>query len=103
MSAHASKTNEQFATYTLDQRGFLTVRVLSDAPNDLARAHEGVRAIQELANCKHYPLLIDLTNSKKGDLTHDARAYYIEKSPAYATRIAIVTSSTLSRVLGNLF
>ena len=90
-----------FATYALDPRGILAVRITSSETNSLEHAKEGVQRLQELAGGARYPLLIDVTRGR--DLQPAARHHYVEKAPTFATRVAVVTSSLVATVAGNFF
>jgi hypothetical protein len=90
-----------FATYALDARGILVVRIISAETNSLERAKQGIERLRQLAGTARYPLLIDVTKGR--DLEPAARHYYVESAPTYATRVAVVTRSLVATVAGNFF
>lgn len=92
-----TSTQEQW----IDEQGIVHC-VMVEPEETLETARENITSIARLAGGARLPVLVDITDCKKIDLA--ARKYYAGPEPAVCQRaVALVTSSTVSRVLGNFF
>ncbi len=79
--------------------GIVHVVCVERKKHSLADARAVIAAIRSLAAGRKILLLLDITITL--GLDADARDHYNEEAKSFATAIAIVTSSTIGRVIAN--
>lgn len=86
----------------LDSSGIIIAIGKDHAIHTLAHALENHRVNVELAGGIRRPFLIDMTDVKS--MSHEARTFYAgPEPPKVITAVAIITNSTLSKLVANFF
>lgn len=82
--------------------GIVHCVVLSTATHTLDDAHENSRAVDELAEGRKLPMLLD-TRASRG-LDRDARLYYVRPEAAdRVSALAMLIDSQVGRMFGNFY
>jgi hypothetical protein len=87
----------------LDERlGIARFEAFPNVEQGLDDAKENIAAVGVVTQGKKYPMLVDLTGSK--GLSPEARAYYgTPEAGIYYRALALVGTSPVSRMLGNIW
>lgn len=96
-----SYENDVFVTW-LDDSGVVYTRVKPAIDIELKHAQENTEFMRLLGNDEASPLLVDLREI--GAISREARDHFSMKGrKGYATAIALLIKSPVSRVIGNFF
>lgn len=101
-----SRYTEQIITRTerieLDDLGIVVCTVLDNSYVTEEDARENIDAVQELANGKSIPVLVDIRRSK--GISKEARAFLASADiPPIQCACALLVESAISRVIGSFF
>lgn len=96
-----SYENDVFVTW-LDASGIVYTRVKTTKDIELKHAQENTEFLRILGNNEASPLLVDLREI--GAISREARDHFSMKGrKGYATAIALLIKSPVSKVIGNFF
>lgn len=101
-AARSQAINTRTAMIWVDEDNIIRKEFHEHAEETLKDALESMEAIKRISQGRRYPLLINLTNVHSMD--REARDYYTGNDAfSLASAAAAVTSSFVSRVIGNFF
>ncbi len=80
----------------------IVVTITTTATQDLTSAKENVAFQRKVAAGKPRPLLVDMTSVRS--ISKEAREEYVkEREGPFITAVALVTKSSIARMVGNFF